>query len=149
LGEQGLPDTDMTLAQRCARVIVDEFAYYNREFRAISRRAPERFENRDWAGTQRDVVERLDLYTECVNRAIDDLTRRLGERVHDVPLWRLIKESFAGQIATLADPEFLKTYFSSITRRMFSTVGVNTAVEFFVLDLDPLRGITSQVVSNT
>ena len=72
------------LAQRCARVIVDEFAYYNREFRAISRRAPERFENLDWAGTQRDVVERLDLYTECVNRAVDDLTRRLGERVHAV-----------------------------------------------------------------
>lgn len=149
MGAEGLPETDVTLAQRCARVIVDEFAYYNREFRAISRRAPERFENLDWAGTQRDVVERLDLYTECVNRAVDDLTRRLGERVHDVPLWRLIKESFATQIAELADPEFLKTYFSSITRRLFGTVGVNAAVEFFVLDLDPLRGITTQVLSNT
>jgi isocitrate dehydrogenase kinase/phosphatase len=149
LGAEGPPAAEVTLAQRCARVIVDEFAYYNREFRAISRRAPERFENLDWAGTQRDVVERLDLYTECVNRAVDDLTRRLGERVHDVPLWRLIKESFATQITELADPEFLKTYFSSITRRLFGTVGVNAAVEFFVLDLDPLRGINTQVVSNS
>ncbi len=149
LGDGGPQDADLTLAQRCARVIVDEFAYYNREFRGISRRAPERFENRDWAGTQRDVVERLDLYTECVNRALDELKRRLGERARDVPLWRAIKQSFANQIEELTDPEFLKTYFSSITRRMFGTVGVNSDVEFFVLDLDPLRGITSQVVSNT
>ena len=143
------PAGDDALAQRCAGAIVDAFAYYNREFRAISRRAPERFENRDWSGVQQDVVERLDLYTECVKRAQAEVERMLGERAHDAGLWRLIKDEFAGRIATLADPEFLKTYFSSITRRVFDTVGVDPAIEFFALDLDPLRGITSHVVTNT
>ena len=140
---------DDALAQRCAGVVVDAFAHYNREFRAISRRAPERFESRDWAGVQKDVVERLDLYTECVKRAQDELERELGERARDVRLWRLIKDRFASRIVTLADPEFLKTYFSSITRRIFDTVGVDASIEFFALDLDPLRGITTHVVTNT
>jgi len=141
------PDT--TLAQQCARVVVDEFAYYNQEFRAITRRAPERFENRDWSGVQQDVVERLDLYTECVNRAIEELRRVLDERQRDVALWRAIKEWYEAFILELPDPEFLKTFFSSITRRLFGTVGVNAGIEFFALDLDPLRGITSKVVTNT
>ncbi len=37
-------------APECAAAIVAAFAHYNAEFRAITRRAPERFENRDWAG---------------------------------------------------------------------------------------------------
>jgi len=140
--------SDTTLAQQCARVIVDEFAYYNDEFRAISRRAPERFENRDWQGTQQDVVDRLDLYTECVNRAIEDLKRALGDRARDLAIWRGIKHWFGEFIEALPDPEFLKTFFSSITRRLFGTVGVSTDIEFVALDLDPLRGIDSQVVTN-
>ena len=142
-------EADLALAQRCAGAIVDAFAYYNQEFRAISRRAPERFENRDWSGTQQDVVERLELYTECVRRAEDAVGRLLGGRVHDVATWRLIKESFSGQIQDLADPEFLKTYFSSITRRIFDTVGVDPDIEFFALDVDPLRGMTSERVTVT
>ena len=149
----GKRDTSFTaedaLAQRCARAIVDAFAYYNHEFGAITRRAPERFENRDWAGTQSDVVERLDLYTQCVNRAIDEVSGQLGARAQDAPIWRNIKQQFAGLIGGLPDPEFLKTFFSSITRQLFGTVGVNDDIEFFALTLDPLRGIDSEVVTNT
>jgi isocitrate dehydrogenase kinase/phosphatase len=149
LGEPSPRGDDTSLAQRCAGLIVDAFAYYNQEFRSISRRAPERFENRDWVGTQRDVVERLDLYTECVRRGQDAVQQVLGERSCDHALWRGIRESFANQIEQVADPEFLKTYFSSITRRIFDTVGVDPEIEFFALDLDPLRGATSQDVTRT
>jgi len=147
LGGSQPNDDDLALARRCAGVVVDGFAYYNQEFRAISRRAPERFENRDWAGVQHDVVERLDLYTECVRRAQDQLERLLGDRAHDTGVWHQIKACFAARIEALADPEFLKTYFSSITRRVFDTVGVAPEIEFFALELDPLRGITPEGVS--
>lgn len=136
------------LAQGCARTIVDAFAYYNHEFGAITRRSPERFENRDWAGIQSDTVERLDLYTQCVNQAIEDVGRELGPRARDEAVWRDIKLQFGGLIGGLPDPEFLKTFFSSITRQLFGTVGVNNGIEFFALDLDPLRGVDSEVVTN-
>ena len=45
--------------RECARHIVEAFARYNAEFRAITRRAPQRFDTRDWKGSQRDAVERI------------------------------------------------------------------------------------------
>lgn len=128
--------------------MVAAFARYNAEYRAITRRAPERFENRDWAGVQSDVVERLDLYASMVSQTASEMRRRLDARALDPALWASIKASYAALIGSLNDPEFLKTFFSSITRRLFDTVGVNPAIEFFALDLDPLRGIDSQVGTN-
>lgn len=144
---RGPPD-DSALAHETASAIVAAFARYNAEYRAITRRAPERFENRDWNGVQADVVERLDLYSSMVNQTASELRQRLGTRAMDTALWASIKASYTGQIAGLTDPEFLKTFFSSITRRLFDTVGVDAAIEFFALDVDPLRGIGSQVGTN-
>ncbi len=136
------------LAQEAASAIVAAFARYNAEYRAITRRAPERFENLDWGGVQADVVERLDLYSSKVNQTAAELRQRLGSRAMDSALWVSIKACYVQLIAGLTDPEFLKTFFSSITRRLFSTVGVNPDIEFFALDVDPLRGIVSQVGTN-
>ena len=135
-------------AQDCATAIVAAFARYNTAYRAITRRAPERFENRDWSGSQADVVERLELYSSMVNEAVSGLQRQLGEDALDTGLWFAIKTAYSERIVALADPEFLKTFFSSITRRLFGTVGVNAQIEYFALDLDPLRGIGSEVVTN-
>jgi isocitrate dehydrogenase kinase/phosphatase len=134
-------------AARASAAIVAAFAQYNAEFRAITRRAPERFENRDWKGSQADVVERLDLYTRMVADTVAELRARLGPQALDVPLWQAIKDDYAARITVLADPEFLKTFFSSITRQLYGTVGVNAAIEFFALDLDPLRGAGTETVA--
>ena len=66
-------------AVECSAAIVAAFARYNAEYRAITRRAPERFENRDWAGSQADVVERLELYATMVNQTVADIRKRLGD----------------------------------------------------------------------
>ncbi|HEU4692038.1 MAG TPA: bifunctional isocitrate dehydrogenase kinase/phosphatase [Vicinamibacterales bacterium] len=134
-------------AAECAAAIVAAFARYNAEFRSITRRAPERFEGRDWSGSQSDVVERLELYATSVNGAVAELRRRLGDSALDTALWAEIKVDYARRIEALADPEFLKTFFSSITRRLFGTVGVNPGVEFFALELDPLRGADASAVT--
>ncbi|MGH6884568.1 MAG: isocitrate dehydrogenase kinase/phosphatase AceK regulatory subunit, partial [Geminicoccales bacterium] len=134
-------------AAECAAAIVAAFALYNAEFRAITRRAPERFESRDWSGSQADVVERLELYATAVNVTVADMRRRLGGSALDTRLWAEIKADYERRIEALADPEFLKTFFSSITRRLFDTVGVNPAVEFFALELDPLRGASTAAVT--
>jgi isocitrate dehydrogenase kinase/phosphatase len=131
-------------AADCAAAIVAAFARYNAEFRAITRRAPERFENRDWSGSQADVVERLELYATAVNATVADMRKRLGDAAHDTALWAGIKADYLRRIESLADPEFLKTFFSSITRKLFDTIGVDPDVEFFALELDPLRGASTE-----
>ena len=130
-------------ARECALEIVEAFARYNAEFRAITRRAPGRFDARDARGSQLDAVERIELYDRFVNQTIAELRQRLGEAAVDRALWRQIHEQFAAQITALADPEFTKTFFSSISRRLFGTVGVAPDLEFVATDLDPLANIHS------
>ena len=136
-------------AADCARHIVDAFAGYNAEFRAITRRAPLRFDSRDWKASQRDAVERIELYDAFVNQAIAELRASLGPDALNRELWRRIHVQFAAQITALPDPEFIKTFFSSISRRMFGTVGVAPDIEFVATDLDPLANITAAVGTNT
>ena len=136
-------------AADCARHIVEAFAGYNAEFRAITRRAPLRFDNRDWKASQRDAVERIELYDRCVNQAIAELRAALGCDALNRELWRRIHGQFAAQITALPDPEFIKTFFSSISRRVFGTVGVAPDIEFVATDLDPLANITAAVGTNS
>jgi isocitrate dehydrogenase kinase/phosphatase len=133
-------DSALDLARECARHVVDAFGFYNAEFRVITRRAPVRFDSRDWKGSQRDAVERIELYDRFVNQTIAELRLTLGERALDRELWAQIRNEFVAQIEGVADNEFTKTFFSSITRQLFGTVGVAPEIEFVATDLDPLAG---------
>src|SRR3989440_631172 len=145
----GSSEEASALAQDCARQIVDAFARYNAEFRAITRRAPLRFDARDWRGSQQDAIERIGLYDRFVNQTIAELRLRLEARALDRSLWMQIQGAFALRITELADPEFTKTFFSSISRRLFGTVGVAPDIEFVATDLDPLASLQSAVGTNT
>jgi isocitrate dehydrogenase kinase/phosphatase len=131
-----------------ARLIARAFVNYNTEFRNLTRRAPARFEQRDWKGSQTDAVQRIDLYDRFVNSTVSELRQRLGEHALDRNLWMAIRSRFAAEIAAEPDAEFSKTFFSSISRRLFGTMGVDPAIEFVATDLDPLASITSAVGTN-
>ncbi len=137
------------LARGCAQQIVEAFARYNAEFRNITRRAPARFDARDARGSQRDVVERIELYDRLVSQTIAELRLRLGDAALDRALWARIRSEFAQLIEVLPDAEFTKTFFSSITRRLHATVGVAPEIEFVATDLDPLGRVTAAVGTNT
>jgi len=126
----------------CARYIAECFAHYNAEFRSITRRAPLHFDSRDWKTSQRDAVERIELYDRFVDRSIAELRVKLEDRALDREVWAQIRQHFEAEIAGRPDSEFTKTFFSSITRRLFGTVGVDANIEFVATDLDPLAGIT-------
>src|SRR5687768_16710511 len=105
---------DANLASASARQIAEAFAAYNAEFRVITRRAPQRFDNRDWKGSQRDAVERIELYDPFVNATVAAVRARLGDRALERGLWGEIRRHFAAQIEGLPDNEFTKTFFSSV-----------------------------------
>jgi isocitrate dehydrogenase kinase/phosphatase len=138
-----------SLAHDCAKEIADEFVRYNAEFRIITRRAPMRFDTRDYKASQRDAVERIELYDRFVNQTVAELRTRLGERALDRTLWERIKEDFPAEIARLPDAEFAKTFFSSTTRRLFGTIGVAPEIEFVATEMDPLASITAAVGTNS
>jgi isocitrate dehydrogenase kinase/phosphatase len=99
--------------------------------------------------SQRDAVERIELYDRFVDLTVTAVRTRLGEQALDRKLWRQIRREFAAHIEGMPDAEFTKTFFSSISRRLFGTVGVAPDIEFVATDLDPLANIRSAVGTNT
>ncbi len=136
------------LVEQCASALVRAFADYNNEFRVVTRRAPQRFEERDWRASLRDAVDRIELYDRFVNRAVLQMRAKLGEDAAERAIWSSVKRRFTELIEVLPDREFDKTFFNSVTRRTFGTVGTDAAVEFVALDLDPIGSITSAIETN-
>jgi isocitrate dehydrogenase kinase/phosphatase len=130
-----------------AMAIVSAFINYNNDFRKITRRAKRRFETRDWAGNQNDAVERIELYEKSVRRTVSAVTDLMAGEQGDKSLWRRVKEQYSHQIQDYADTEFFKTYYSSVTRRVFSTIGVDPLVEFVALDVIPTEHMLGMVNS--
>jgi isocitrate dehydrogenase kinase/phosphatase len=124
----------LELAERAASAIFAAYLDYQREFRGISRRARVRFEQRDWRGTQSDARERLELRPRCVRRIVEELQGMLGERATDHWLWRRMRAGYASRVEPLPDRELACTFFSSVTRKVLGTVGVDPAIEFTAAD---------------
>ncbi len=87
------------------------------------------------------------LYDRWVGSTVVRLLHKLGSRHHDRELWARCKEEYAASIQSYLDSEFYKTFFSSITRRVFDTVGVDPRVEFIALDVEPTALINKPVAS--
>jgi isocitrate dehydrogenase kinase/phosphatase len=125
------------LAAGVAATIFAAFEDYNEEFGRITRRARRRFEEREWPLGARDAVERIELYDRRVEKCLAGLIARMGRHIADEQAWIDTRGAFAALIGACPDREFYKTFFNSLTRKVFGTVGVNPAVEFVALDLEP------------
>lgn len=132
-------------ADSAADLILDAFEDYNARFADITRRARRRFEQRDRPGMQRDMVERIELYDDCVRETFARLEDRLGGRLFSHRLWRAILARYAERTETLLDAELYKTFFNTLSRRLFKTTGVDPAIEFVALDIEPTDRITHPV----
>lgn len=132
-----------------AALIVNAFISYNNDFRRITRRAQRRFECRDWSRNQSDAVERIELYDSSVGRTVISVRELLADGAYDRTFWALVRDQYSRQIVGYPDSEFFKTYFSSVTRRAFSTIGVDPQVEFTADDVVPtehVRGTANSIV---
>ena len=139
----------MIAADAIAAQVRDAFDDYHARFAAISRRARRRFETRDWAGAREDARQRLDLYDLCVDECGQRLAALLGPRAHDHALWVQVRQAYAGAIDGLIDTELYKTFYNTLTRRFFRTRGVDAAIEFVALDVEPTDAITHPVARHS
>jgi isocitrate dehydrogenase kinase/phosphatase len=106
------------------------YEQYERGFEEITRRAQSRFERRDWSGAQADATERLTLYKTHVDAAVADVHDILEDGIMERTVWAAMKSEHARHAADRADVELAETFFNSVTRRVFSTVGVDATIEY-------------------
>jgi isocitrate dehydrogenase kinase/phosphatase len=117
-------------ADRCAQAVLEAFEKFHTQFRIITQRARERFLNRDWHGMKADAEERLDLYKSVVDEIVAEVGGLLGDRVKDESVWIDIKSAYSALSNALEVWELAETFFNSVTRKIFATVGVDPQIEF-------------------
>lgn len=122
------------LANEGAKLIEEGYEAHMREFRALTRRASVRFAERDWTGGLRDATHRLGLYGSRIRKLVERLEALQGDRFQDRLVWAATKAVYSGLIAGRYDCELAETFYNSVTRKVFSTVGVDPDIEF--LDTD-------------
>jgi isocitrate dehydrogenase kinase/phosphatase len=118
-----------------ADAITTAYERWIRGFEEITRRARERFERRDWRGAQADATARLALYRIHLDGAVADVGDILEDAVLERTRWAAVKARHQRGLAGRPDAELARTFFNSVTRRIFSTVGADPAIEY--LDLTP------------
>ncbi len=125
-----LPHGFELLADQAVARIWRGYEKFNAEFAAITRRAAERFEQREWKGMHDDTVERLDLYQQVVAATCRRIVDELGLYAQNPRLWLAIKSGFAASLDARPDAELACTFYNSINRRILQTVGIDPELEF-------------------
>ena len=141
------------LANLAAPAIAEAFDAYQNGFAEITRRAPTRYAARDWHGAMADAVERLDLYGLVIDGVEAQVREMLGDRVHERLTWAGMRAVYSGLMEEREDWDVGETFFSSVTRRIFATVGVDPNIEFVDTDFEtppvPAEGTVTRTYTGT
>lgn len=143
------PLTDSRLANLAARAVADAWVDLDSRFRIVTRRAGIRFKERNWKGMAADASERLDLYTTASSNGSRRVAATLSARLHDRRMWTAMKAVYSGLIAQRQDWELAETFFNSVSRKIFTTVGVDHDIEFVDTDFDEPPTVSRSPVYRT
>jgi isocitrate dehydrogenase kinase/phosphatase len=120
---------------RIAGIISAAFDQYCETFNAFTRRARVHFEEQDWHSAQGDWVARLELYGQAVGETLEALSALGPEGVRSREVWKGARRAYYQRIAYRHGVELAETFFNSLSRRTFTTIGVDPDIEF--LDIRP------------
>jgi len=79
-------------------------------------------------------VERLDLYSDLVAETVRQIGETLGDQAREGAVWAQVRAAYAEKLAGRDDAELAETFYNSVVRRIFETVGVNPEIEFTEAD---------------
>ncbi len=131
---------------RAAAAIHAAHQHWISGFEEITRRAHQRFEQRDWRGAQADATARLALYRIHLDGAVADVRDILEDAVLERTLWAAVKARHFEGLAGRPDAEVAQTFFNSVTRRIFSTVGADPAIEYLDPSTPPGAAVDPELV---
>ncbi|MCY1355765.1 Isocitrate dehydrogenase kinase/phosphatase [compost metagenome] len=104
-----------------ARLILDGFDDYRDHFHQITDGARARFEQAQWAETQRAAAARIALYEDKVAEVSQRLRDSVdAESLLDVQQWPLVKSAYIKLIDLRLDDELSETWYNSIFCSLFS-----------------------------
>ena len=119
-----------------AQLILSDFHSYMDRFNEVTGRAKSHFEAGDWNTAHVDALVRLNLYGRLNRETIKRLDGMLADRIGIREGWERYHADYSELLLDLPNWELAETWFNSITRKVFTTVGVDKQVEFIDRDFD-------------
>ncbi len=127
---------DAAAARKGAVLIKAGFERYRSGFRRITRASQRHFELADWHAGQRGMLERLTLYAAVVRGVVASIEQVFGAARHAEALWAAMKVEYSRLMSGRGDVELAETFYNSVTRKVFTTVGVDADREYVHLGVD-------------
>lgn len=93
-------------------------------------RARERFHQRQWLELHEDALALIDLYGESVASVLAAIAGFIEGSDDDRERFAAARELYAVWLEGRRAPEIAATFYNSITRRIFDTVGIDPGIEF-------------------
>ena len=115
---------------KALQTLTTGFDDYCEAFATITQRAAQRFGQQDWQAMRRDTLERLDLYTKVVAETVGLLARQLGQHQLDRKIWGALKSHYYHLSLKRCDAELACTFYNSVNRKLFNTVGFEPDLTF-------------------
>jgi isocitrate dehydrogenase kinase/phosphatase len=130
----------------CGGVIFDDFMVYQARFKEITLRAGGCFLLQDWLQVRADASARLALYDNVLSQTVSAIEKLLAGELEDKKRWADMRRVYADKIKDQENRVLAETYFNSVTRRIFSTVGVDPEIEFIDSDYDALGPLSQEPI---
>ncbi|HWD22052.1 MAG TPA: bifunctional isocitrate dehydrogenase kinase/phosphatase [Burkholderiales bacterium] len=103
-----------SLPLEVARAILEGFDRHYRLFRQAALEAKSLFERAAWAEMRALARERIQMYDQRVQEAVDALLERFPEVPRDESLWPAIKAAYIGLLQDHRQPECAETFYNSV-----------------------------------
>lgn len=119
-----------------AEIIFNDFTAYLDRFNEITARAKTHFEKADWEAARDDAALRLNIYGQLNTATVDVLDELLRQAMGRRETWHRYRAEYRALLDDYPNWELAETWFNSVTRKVFTTVGVDKDVEFVDRDFD-------------
>ena len=112
-----------------SEIIFSSFISYMQSVQEVSQKAGQHFALKQWSMNEINASERLNLHQlkglEVVPRIQDLLDQVIDKRGK----WRNSREIYQELVARRPDQGLAETFFNSVARRVFTTIGIDNDVE--------------------
>jgi isocitrate dehydrogenase kinase/phosphatase len=127
-------------AGQCAQRIAEGFLAVDAGLRALARRAPERFRDGDWQGSQFDTDENLQLRQREIEATLLDLARSCGNELRQLEFWREVRRHYLSLIDGLPDTTFCRLFFNELVAE---TLGDDARLGRLTLDVSDVDEVSA------
>ena len=107
------------LSQAIAETILQGFDKHFAIFHEFTAGAKSRFEHADWQAEQTASRQRILLYDNRVNEAIEEINEIFVLGQFNAPLWKKVKKNYIQLLQDHNQPELAETFYTSLFCRQF------------------------------